>query len=142
MFDKSNGLIVMQHLHAFRSATLEALFVRELQLRTDEGTSYRFLIRSLTSEMPLLQLVVLNYDSSLSTGSITACACETDCDDDFLSNRSKVFPEEIESSVNLQRVMKVMFSDCSRFSTDERRYEHWLIYDAALDSYYGKKVQV
>ena len=128
MFDKSNGLIVMQHLHTFRYATLEALFVRELQLRTDEGTSYRFLIRSLTSEMPLLQLVVLSYDSSLS------CACETDCDNDCLSSRSKVFSAEIESNVNLQRVMKVMFSDCSRFSTDERRYEHWLICNVAQNN--------
>ncbi|MCO5592639.1 hypothetical protein L7F22_046642 [Adiantum nelumboides] len=93
--------------------TFKDLLVKELRLRTDENTMYRFLIRSLSSKLPLLQMVVLNYDGLICTGRINADVKETfQCMDPTTG---------LLNEAGLQQSIKVLFLDCTRFSGDNAR---------------------
>lgn len=118
---------------AYRYATFEELLVKELRSRTEENTSYRFLIRSLSSKLPLLQLVVLSYECLICTGRIIApCALETA--DDFNIekhplnfSRTTEVSGEVGGNCVLQPSIRVMFLDCSSFSANDiRSTELWV----------------
>ncbi|KAI5080040.1 hypothetical protein GOP47_0005519 [Adiantum capillus-veneris] len=97
----------------YRFKTFKDLLLKELRLRTDENTTYRFLVRSLSSMLPLLQMVVLNYDALICTGRISADVKEnSQC-------MSAITGSLIEAG--LQQSIKVLFLDCSRFSGDDVR---------------------
>lgn len=104
-----------------RYAAYKELLAKELRLRTEENTSYRFLIRSLSSQLPLLQLVVLSYDSLICTGKVTAHMLDLGEHPESTSETTSLVGE-----VGLQQSMKVLFLDCSGFSANEiRSTECW-----------------
>lgn len=135
----------------FRFHTLERVFSNELFSNAEEDSSYRYVVRDLSSRLPLLQLVLINHESWVCSGSCV--------EDQSLLSESKrmrsltkedvfvetgpendvkvTFPsQECElmntlangksSPVFLEPVMKLMFCDTSSFNAEElSEVESW-----------------
>ncbi|KAH7373961.1 hypothetical protein KP509_17G081200 [Ceratopteris richardii] len=97
----------------YRYETFKSLLVKELRKRTDENASHRFLVQSLISGLPFLQLIILNYDALICTGRVFGDMEDWSC----YTKTSGSLPSAIE----LQKCIKVLFVDCTSFSEDDRR---------------------
>ncbi|PIA52778.1 hypothetical protein AQUCO_01000564v1 [Aquilegia coerulea] len=101
----STSLPVGGSSDVFRNHALHRVFMHQLMESADDELSFRTVVRDLSTRLPLLQIVLLNTDAWRCTG------CCLDIEDN-------VRPV---SKIDLQRVVKVLFSDCSNNTEAQSR---------------------
>lgn len=112
---------------AYRYPTLGKLVAMELQSRTEENSSYRFLIHSLNSKSALLQLVVLSYESLICTGSCPettgsgAVEAGGECVRPVNGKDLQTHKSNAKENHFLKPSLKLMFLDCSTLTADAIR---------------------
>lgn len=90
---------------------MERVFVTLLLEGAKDELSYRIVLRDLGTKSPMLQIVLLNSESW----------CSTDC---CLENvTTEALPE-----IDLQPVVKVLFSDCSTATETSSRSAFYLAF--------------
>ncbi|KAJ6845424.1 uncharacterized protein M6B38_286875 [Iris pallida] len=93
----------------FRKYTLERIFVSLLLEGAKDELSFRIVLRDLKTKSPMLQIVLLNTESWCSSGNC-------------MENGSiEPLPE-----IDLQPVVKLLFSDCTSAKGDSSRIKDWL----------------
>ncbi|KAG7969794.1 hypothetical protein I3843_07G049300 [Carya illinoinensis] len=95
---------------SFRKYTLERMFTNQLLESAKDESSYRTVVRDVKTKSPLLQIVLLNPNSWCFTGYCLGAD----------ENTGSVL------NINLQPVIKVLFSDCNNSSESKSRMiEDW-----------------
>jgi hypothetical protein len=116
-----------------REHTLERLFTHELEKNTESNSSYRYVVRSFQTGAALLQLVLLNQDALVSSGTCTLNSGDTIMETTMPKSLDRVSGCQIEDrkthqnldrrpeNVSLETVAKFMFCDCRMLNPDELR---------------------
>jgi hypothetical protein len=117
----------------YREHTLERLFTHKLAKNTESDSLYRYVVRSFQTGAALLQLVLLNQNALVSSGTITSnsggTATET-AGPPFLDKSSgcQVAQTKLNqihdtkpANVSLKTVAKFMFCDCRMLGPEELR---------------------
>ncbi|XP_065851295.1 uncharacterized protein [Euphorbia lathyris] len=92
----------------FRQYNLEKMFANLLMESAKDELSFRTVVKDLTTKSPMLQVVLVNPDS---------WCCSGICDSEYST--------ESVPKLELQPVIKLLFSDCSNKIPQLRVFEDW-----------------
>lgn len=80
------------------------MFANQLMECANDESSFRFVIRDLTTKSPVLQIILLNPDTWSCSG-----------------NRSSLEDKDPIAKLKLQPIIKVLFSDCHNATESQSR---------------------
>ncbi|KAK7262894.1 hypothetical protein RJT34_30475 [Clitoria ternatea] len=99
----------------FSQYTVDRMFANQLTECANDESSFRFVIRDLTSKSPVLQIILLNPDT---------WSCSGSC--------SSTEEKDPVPKLQLRPIIKVLFSDCNTAAESElRMIEEWATKNSA-----------
>ncbi|KAH1058840.1 hypothetical protein GYH30_003082 [Glycine max] len=101
----------------FSKYTMGKMFANQLMECANDESSFRFVIRDLTTKSPVLQIILLNPDT---------WSCSGNC--------SSLEDKDPIAKLKLQPIIKVLFSDCHNATESQSRLiEEWATKNSAED---------